>query len=140
MKYVLPLLLISLLAQAQNPFVGKWKSIDDETGKDRSIIEIYEQGDRLFGKVIKTFPFPEEDPDPICNKCSPSDPRHNKKIIGMDILQNMKKSGNSYTEGNILDPKNGKIYTCKIWLEGTNLMVRGYWGPFYRTQIWVKVH
>lgn len=127
------------LSIAQNSVIGKWKTIDDETGKERSIIEIYEKGSMLFGKVIKTFPQPGEDLDPICTKCDTEDPRYNQKIIGMNILQNMKKINEGYGGGDILDPKNGKVYTCKIWVEGATLMVRGYWGPFFRTQTWIKV-
>jgi uncharacterized protein (DUF2147 family) len=137
---ILPLLLSSLISFAQSTVLGKWKTIDDETGRERSIIELYEQDGLLFGRVIKTFPFENEDPNPICDKCSPTDPRYKQKISGMTILQNMKKSGDVYTAGNILDPKNGKVYSCKLWIENGKLMVRGYWGPFFRTQTWIKVH
>jgi uncharacterized protein (DUF2147 family) len=137
--FLISLLLLTTSAIAQNAFIGKWKTIDDETGKERSIIEIYEKGNLLFGKVIKTFPLPGEDGDPVCSKCSQTDPRFNQKIIGMNILQNMKKINDGYAGGDILDPKNGKVYSCKIWIEGTSLMVRGYWGPFFRTQTWVKI-
>jgi uncharacterized protein (DUF2147 family) len=57
----------------------------------------------------------------------------------MEILQKMKKAGDEYSEGNILDPENGKIYRCKLWLENGDLKVRGYWGPFFRTQTWKRV-
>jgi uncharacterized protein (DUF2147 family) len=141
MKYILfHLLLIASFSQAQPNVIGKWRTIDDESGKERSIIELYESKGLISGKVIKTFPQPGEDVDPVCDKCDPEDARYNKKIIGMEILQNMKRAGDEFTEGNILDPENGKIYRCKLWLEGSNLMVRGYWGPFFRTQIWKKVH
>jgi uncharacterized protein (DUF2147 family) len=50
----------------------------------------------------------------------------------------MEKSGDEYAAGNILDPEEGKVYKCKLWLEGTELKVRGYWGPFYRTQTWTR--
>jgi uncharacterized protein (DUF2147 family) len=133
------LILISSFGYGQT-VLGKWKTIDDESGKERSIIELYESQGLVYGKVIKTIPKPNENPDPVCSKCEPEDPRYNKKIIGMDVLQKMKKVGNEYSDGSILDPENGKVYRCKIWLEGVNLMVRGYWGPFYRTQIWKKVH
>jgi uncharacterized protein (DUF2147 family) len=142
MKNLLLLLLILLATKpttAQNAVIGKWKTIDDETGKERSIIEIYEKGSLLYGKVIKTFPLQGEEADPVCSKCDKNDPRYNQKIVGMTILQNMKKVSDSYSGGEILDPKNGKIYSCKIWLEDNVLMVRGYWGPFFRTQTWVKV-
>ena len=58
----------------------------------------------------------------------------------MEIIKGMKKSGDEYSEGNILDPEVGKIYSCKLWIEGNDLKVRGYWGPFYRTQTWHKAN
>lgn len=129
-----------MLTEAQTSVIGKWKTIDDSSGKERSIVELYERKGLVYGKVVKTFPGPGEDPDPICDQCAADDPRYKKKIIGMEILQQMKKTGAEYSEGNILDPENGKIYRCKLWLEDGDLKLRGYWGPFYRTQTWKKVH
>jgi uncharacterized protein (DUF2147 family) len=117
--------------------VGKWKTIDDETNEPKSIVEIAEKNGKYYGKIIKLFRAPGEDPDPICEECDSEDDRYRKKIIGMEILKDMMKSGMEYSEGNILDPNNGKIYSCKIWLEGNNLKLRGYWGPFFRTQTWL---
>lgn len=117
--------------------VGKWKTIDDETNKPKSIVEIYEKGGKYFGKVTKLFRTPDEEQDPVCNECDPEDNRYKKKVIGMEILRDLKKDGDEYSEGNILDPNNGKIYKCKIWMDGKNLMLRGYIGPFYRTQTWL---
>lgn len=127
---------ISVIASGQT-IVGKWKTIDDETNKPKSIVEIFEKEGKYYGKVIRLFRGPEEDQDPVCNECDPEDARYKKKIIGMEILKDMKREGAEYSEGNILDPNNGKIYKCRIWLEGNNLMLRGYWGPFYRTQTWL---
>jgi uncharacterized protein (DUF2147 family) len=92
----------------------------------------------VFGKIVKLFRKPGEDPDPICDECEEDDPRRNKKIIGMDILLSMKKDGDEYAGGTILDPKIGKVYRCRIWREGNELKVRGYWGPFFRTQTWKR--
>lgn len=117
--------------------VGKWKTIDDETNEAKSIVEIVEKNGKYYGKIIKLFRAPGEDPDPICEECDSEDDRYRKKIIGMEILKDMMKSETEYSEGNILDPNNGKIYSCKIWLEGNNLKLRGYWGPFFRTQTWL---
>ena len=58
----------------------------------------------------------------------------------MEIIKDMKKGTDEYSQGSILDPQDGKIYRCKLWTEGDDLKVRGYWGPFYRTQTWKKVH
>jgi len=130
-------LIISFNVAGQTSILGKWKTIDDETNEARSIVEIFEKNGKYYGKVIKLFRQPNEDQDPICEECAPEDERYKKKIIGMEILKEMVKSGSEYSEGSILDPKNGKIYRCKIWLEGNNLKLRGYWGPFYRTQTWL---
>lgn len=129
---------ISSVALAQTSIIGKWKSVDDNTGYPRSIVEISEREGKIYGKIIKLFPKPEEDPDPVCDKCSPEDPRFNKKIIGMEIIKEMSHDDDEYSGGSILDPEVGKVYRCKVWLEAGKLKVRGYLGPFYRTQTWLK--
>jgi uncharacterized protein (DUF2147 family) len=130
------LLLISITAAGQSKVTGKWKTIDDTSGEVRSIVEISERGGKLYGKVVQIFPKAGEDQDPVCNKCPEDDPRYKKKIIGMEIIRDMVKDDEEYSGGTILDPEPGKIYRCKLWLEGNDLMIRGYWGPFYRTQTW----
>ncbi len=134
------LLFITIGANAigQNSIVGKWKTIDDETNEPRSIVEIFEKNGKYYGKIISLFPRLNEDEDPTCLECSKEDDRYQKKIIGMEILRDMQRSGDEYTEGNVLDPNNGKIYKCKIWIEANNLKLRGYWGPFFRTQTWLR--
>jgi uncharacterized protein (DUF2147 family) len=119
--------------------IGKWKTIDDNSGEERSIVELFERDGRVYGKIVKLFRKEGEDPDPVCDECDSGDDRHMKKIVGMEIIRNMKKAGNELEDGTILDPESGKVYRCKIWLEGEVLNVRGYWGPFYRTQTWKKV-
>ncbi len=140
MKFLL-ILLLSLgnlvMVIAQDSITGKWKTIDDETNKPKSIVEIFEKDGKYNGKILKLFRTADEDQDPICEECPQEDERYKKKIIGMEILRGMVKSGSEYAEGTILDPNNGKIYRCKIWREGDNLKLRGYWGPFYRTQTWL---
>ncbi len=121
--------------------IGKWKTIDDETGKDKSIVELYMKDGKLCGKIIKLFKAPTEDQDPICKVC-PGD-RKDKKTIGMEIIRGLQKKGNEW-EGDegILDPKTGKIYDCKLWVDETNpdlLQVRGYISFLYRTQTWKRV-
>lgn len=125
----------SLMAQS---IIGKWKTIDDETNEPKSIVEITERNGKIYGKIIKLFRNPDEDPDPVCEECPADDKRYNKKVLGMEIIEGMGADGNEFSGGTILDPKNGKIYRCRLWKEGENLKVRGYWGPFYRTQTWHK--
>ena len=132
------ILILPFAANAQS-IAGKWKTLDDNTGEEKSIVEITERGGKFYGKVIRIFLDPDEDPDPVCDACAEDDPRYKKKIVGMEIIQNMKKSGDEYTDGNILDPENGKVYRCRLWIENNDLKVRGYWGPFYRTQTWKRM-
>ncbi len=139
MRFVVVLLQLSfLVSHSQSPVLGKWKTIDDTTGEPRSVVEIHEADGALYGRIINIFPRPNQEPDPICKKCEPEDSRFNKKIIGMEIIRNLKKTGSEYGGGDILDPENGKVYRSKIWVEGNVLKVRGYWGPFYRTQTWQR--
>lgn len=134
-KLLLLLIFGAFSAQAQD-VTGKWQTIDDETNEPRSIVEVFEKNGKLYGKIVKLIRTPEEDPDPVCKECDEADDRYNKKVIGMEIMRDLVKSEGAYDDGTILDPKNGRVYRCKIWLEGKDLKVRGYWGPFYRTQTW----
>ncbi len=127
----------SVFAQAE--ITGKWTSFDDETLEAKSVVDIFEKGGKYHGKIVKLFRKSGEDPDPVCTECDQEDPRFNKKVIGMEILKDMVRVGSEFSEGTILDPKNGKIYSCKIWIENNDLKLRGYWGPFYRTQTWKRV-
>jgi len=114
---------------------GKWKTIDDETGKPKSIVEIYEKNGKAYGKVIKLFREPHEDQDPICDKCT--DDRKDKKVLGMEIIRDMEKDDDEWDDGTIMDPKKGTIYDCKMWVEDGKLQVRGYIAFFFRTQTWL---
>ena len=136
---VVILLLFTFSVNGQQ-IVGQWKTIDDETKKEKSIVEIYKVGDRYAGKIIMLQR--SDDPESVCDACDPDDSRYLQKIIGMEIIQDMTfdKSSNEYVDGTILDPDNGIEYQCKLWLseEGT-LKVRGYIAFFYRTQTWLPV-
>ncbi len=127
------LFIFSLNAQS---ITGKWKTIDDETGKAKSIVEIYKKGDKYFGKIVDIL-----DPKKKKNKCKLCpDSRKDQPVMGMEIIKDLEEDGDEYDEGTILDPNNGKIYDCKIWLENENtLNVRGYIMFFFRTQEWIRV-
>lgn len=133
------LLFLASTAWAQSP-IGIWKTIDDETNKPKSLVEIFEKDGKLHGKVIKLFRGPDEDPDPVCDKCDEDDPRYNKKVIGMEILKGLEKdSDTEWEDGKILDPKNGSVYSCYIELvEPNKLKLRGFIGVSLlgRTQYW----
>jgi len=141
MKYLMQLFALGLFfvsfGLSAQSVTGKWKTIDDETNKPKSIVEIYEKDGKMYGKIVELFRGADEDQDPICEKCK--DHRKGQKIIGMNIVSDMKKDGDEYSGGEIMDPANGKTYTCKFWLEDAKtLKVRGYWGFIYRTQTWHK--
>lgn len=114
---------------------GKWKTIDDETGKAKSVVEIYEKDGKAYGKIIKLFREPNEEQDPYCDKCE--DDRKDQRIIGMEIIRDMEKDDDEWEDGTILDPKKGTVYDCKIWVEDGKLQVRGYVAFFFRTQTWL---
>ncbi len=125
-------------ASGQTDILGSWVTIDDNTGKKRSVVEISERGGKAYGKIVRLFREPHEEADPICDECDPGDDRHNKKVIGMEFIRGMVRDDDEWDDGTILDPENGKVYDCKLWVEDDKLMVRGYVAFFYRTQTWVR--
>jgi uncharacterized protein (DUF2147 family) len=132
------LLLATTAFTAQGQTVlRKWKQVDDLSGQARSIIELYQKDGKVAGRILQIMLLPGEDPNPVCEACDPDDKRYKKPVIGMEILSGLEKEGAAYVNGNILDPENGRIYRCKVWLEGNKLKLRGYWGLFYRTQTWL---
>ncbi len=126
-------------ASAQHKIVGMWKNIDDEDGKEKSHIEIYEKNGKLYAKVVKLL---ANATVRVCEKCTGTN--KNKPIEGMEILWDLKKaSDKEYEEGKILNPKNGKVYDCFISLiEPNKLKVRGYMGVSMcgKTQYWYRVN
>jgi uncharacterized protein (DUF2147 family) len=133
-------LLSSAAAWADGSPVGLWKSIDDATGKPKALIRIIENNGELSGKIEKLFRAPEEDQNPVCQKCEGE--LKDKPVIGMTILSGLKKDGEEYNGGQIIDPANGKVYKSKLSVvdDGQKLNVRGYVGmPMLgRTQIWLR--
>ncbi|MEO8157841.1 MAG: DUF2147 domain-containing protein [Betaproteobacteria bacterium] len=134
------LMLASNLVAAAGSPVGTWRSIDDKTKQERSIIKVVEEGGELKGVVEKIFDQPGDDPAHLCKECK--DARKDQPIVGMTILWGLKQDGDAWTGGEILDPKNGKIYRCKMTLseDGKSLKVRGFIGISLigRTQTWLR--
>ena len=114
--------------------VGRWITIGDERNEPRSRVKVYESNGMLYADIEKVFPREGEPEDPVCEKCKGE--RANQPITGMTILWDMRRRGERWSGGKILDPENGKIYRCKIWIDDGKLKVRGFLGPFYRTQTW----
>jgi uncharacterized protein (DUF2147 family) len=133
------LCLSSMLALAQNTPVGVWKTIDDETKLEKSLVRLSEAGGALIGKIDKLLDPSKQDSK--CDKCS--DARKDKPVLGMTIVEGVKKNPDEpyWDGGTILDPNNGKVYKVRLTPQhdGKVLEVRGYIGPFYRNQTWVRV-
>jgi uncharacterized protein (DUF2147 family) len=125
-------------ASAQS-ILGKWKTFDDKTGEAKALVELYTKEGKVFGRIVEILK--EEDKNGTCEQCANSDPRKDKKVLGMTIIRNLKEKSGEWIDGDILDPENGKVYGCKIWLDKDNLMVRGYIGfsLMGRTQVWKRV-
>ncbi len=140
MKKLLLLFVLCIFGklQAQQSLFGIWKTTDDETGEVKSYIQIYESGGKVYGKINKLL---RANAPTICEKCP--DERKNQPLMGMILLVDMVVKDGMLQSGNILDPEKGKWYNCKMWMkEGdyNTLVVRGYLGPFYRTQYWTRVN
>lgn len=130
------------MAMGQSTPVGYWKTIDDETNKEKAIVQIYSEGETLSGKIVYIYPSPDKPANPLCERCSGE--FKNKPVLGMRIMWSLKKSDSDakWDSGEILDPNNGKIYSSKIELsnQGNDLKVRGFLGfsLLGRTQTWKR--
>ncbi len=130
--YLFPIVIFS-----QN-VLGKWKTIDDVTGKEKSIIEIYQENGKIYAKVIQILTPGKE--NKRCTECEGAN--KDKPILGMVVINGLSQDDDEWNGGTILDPNNGKTYKCYITLESENkLKVRGYIGfsLIGRTQYWYRV-
>ncbi|ATA88520.1 DUF2147 domain-containing protein [Capnocytophaga stomatis] len=139
-KNVMTCLLVfaSMFALQAQSVLGKWKTIDDETGKEKSVVEIYEKNGLIYGKLVELLE--EKNKNAVCSACSGKN--KNKPYLGLVIITDLKKDGDEWSGGKILDPKTGKEYKCYMALEDSNkLKVRGYLGISLigRTQYWQRV-
>jgi len=129
------------LPQALSSPAGRWKTIDDETGKTKSIVVIREEKGKLYGTIEKVLDSDQPGPNPLCIHCEGD--LKNKPENGLQIMWELKRDGDQWSGGQILDPHNGKIYRCYISLEdgGKKLKVRGYIGfaLLGRTEYWLRV-
>lgn len=135
---ILILFLLNITFLNAQDILGKWKTIDDETGKTKSIVELYKENGAIYGKVLKLL-LPE-DKGKLCYKCTGAN--YNKPIEGMVVVKGLTKTDDYYDGGTIFDPKKGKEYRCKMWIdkdEPNKLNVRGYIAFFFRTQNWFRI-
>lgn len=121
--------------------IGLWQTIDDQTGKPRSLVRILDGGDGiLVGRIEKILDPRIDHPDPVCERCD--DDRKDQPIIGLEIIRGLKPHGGHWAGGRILNPEDGRIYHLKATPvdAGTKLEMRGYIGlpMFGRTQIWIR--
>lgn len=127
---------LSITINAQTIF-GKWNSTNEETGNIDSIIEVYEKDGKAFAKVIEIKGSTRK--NAVCEKCE--DENKNKPILGLNILTGLQENEDEWSGGNILDPRNGRIYNCYIKLIKPNkLKIRGYIGLalFGKTAYWKR--
>ncbi len=131
MKFLSVLMLclgLSTSAWAAQDISGVWKTIDDETGEAKSLVQIYPYQGKMYGRVVALF----KNKDKVAVGIQ-GDP----KILGLDVIWDLEDEGERWKSGRILDPQKGKIYACEVWRDKDQLIVRGKIGPFGRNQTWV---
>lgn len=132
------LLAVAGSAFAQTGPVGLWRNVDDKTGEAKAEVRIVDNGGVLSGRIEKTL---RKDAKTTCDECK--DERKGQPIQGLEIIRGARKADgqDAWEGGKILDPENGREYTLRLApLDGgQKLQVRGYIGPFFRTQTWVRV-
>lgn len=145
MKYLFSLIALAILLNSSSAFstnltsaVGDWMTIDDKTGKPKSVVRITQVENELRGSVLKILDPAQQ--NAVCEKCKGIN--KDKPIQGMIFMWGLKNTGNGWAGGAILDPDNGKIYKAKMSLfeEGKKLKVRGYIGftLLGRNQTWIR--
>lgn len=133
--------LLASPAWAQMSPVGLWKSIDDDSGQEKSLVRITDSAGQVSGRIERLLD-PTVKPGAVCEKCT--DERKAQPVLGLVILRNLRQDAEDptlWTGGDVLDPNNGKIYRARLKpIEGgRKLELRGYIGPFYRSQVWLRV-
>ncbi|MBO3116001.1 DUF2147 domain-containing protein [Winogradskyella sp. DF17] len=133
---VLIVLCLGVNTLVAQDITGKWKTIDDETGQEKSIVQIYESDGKIYGKIVEIL---TEKKEAVCSKCEGD--KNGKPILGMQIIEGLEKEDDVFEGGTILNPSNGKVYKCRLKIEDNpnTLQVRGYVAFFYKTQYWQRV-
>ena len=139
MKYLhlLVLAMFCTISYAQNGVEGIWQAIDDRDNEPSSHIRIEVNNGVLTGSVVKLF---DVEPDILCTNCKGA--KKDQPVIGMEIIYNMKEDDGTWEGGRVMDPEDGKVYKCKLYLDDKDTMkLRGYIGipALGRTQTWYRV-
>ncbi|MRI00037.1 DUF2147 domain-containing protein [Kriegella sp. EG-1] len=133
--YTLVFSILCFVSYGQS-IIGQWQTFDDKTNKKKGIVEIYKINNLYYAKIVESY---VSEKNAICESCRGE--KKGQPIIGMVIIENLKKDGSEFNSGTILDPENGKTYNCYIELvDNKKLKIRGYLGVslFGRTQYWIK--
>lgn len=136
---LIAMLSLPLLAQAQESPVGRWKTIDDATGKVKSVVEIQKSRDGSYAGRVAEILDTKDGPNPACDKCKGA--LKDKPIKGMTILWGLKPDGKGkWSGGHVLDPENGKTYKSRLELldGGGKLGMSGCVAFFCRQQVWIR--
>ena len=138
-RFVLLFLVIVLPFSVYSQSIfGKWKTIDGETGVEKSIVEIYMENGKIFGKVVDILN--PNDKDALCDKCKGDE--YKTPVMGLVLIKHMQKKGKYYKGGTVFDPERGKKYRCRLYIDKDKpdiLQVRGYIAFLYASQYWKRV-
>lgn len=129
------MVILSFVGYGQS-ILGYWQTFDDKTNEKKAVVEIYKTDGHYFAKIVESY---VSDKNAVCETCKGE--RKGQPIIGLVIIESLKKDGSQFNSGIILDPENGKTYKCHLELvDNKKLKVRGYLGVslFGRTQYWIR--
>lgn len=127
-------------ALAEPTAAGTWNQVDDKTGGVGALVSIRQEGASWSGYIVKIFPDPSDPPNPVCSACKGA--LKGKPVVGLKLMHDLTRNGNTYSGGTIVDPQDGTEYNVTLTLspDGGRLTVRGYVGieALGRSQVWTR--